>query len=698
MDQIGPLRALWRTTWSASIAASCPQREGSAVNLTRLRLPTRGLIKPPLALLLAVVVLVAGGTAFALIGPFQHAGPQGDGTSVTSNGWTVTPAGRQVQLGERPYGAALSPDGRTLLVSNDGQWMQSLQVVDTASGAVVQTISYQTPQALWIGVTWSPDGRHAYASAGGDNKLRVYDVAGQRLTERDSIPIPTSTASPNPHPAGIAVSPDGKTLYAAENLADSVALIDLATAKVTAAVPVGHNPYTVALDRDGRLAFVSNWGASTVSVLDTATARITRTIPVGTHPSALRLGPGGRQLYVADTDADSVSVIDTATLAVTTTINLAPYPGAPVGSSPNALAASPDGRTLYVANAGDNDVAVVDLQDASVRGLIPTAWYPTGLELTKDGDRLLVLNAKGLGAGPNPNGPNPYTDAQLRGTVGWQSQYIGSMIQGSLSIVAVPDADALASYTEQVQRNDDFGLGDQVRTQGARPEQVIPRHVGDPSPIKHVIYVVKENRTYDQVLGDLGKGNGDPSLTLFDPTVTPNQHQLANRFVTLDNFYANAEVSADGWSWSTAAYANTYDQKSWPPNYGGRNKPYDFEGGNLASSPGRDPDTGYLWDRLDDAGVSYRNYGFWIQLPGTVGPTNNVATTEPNLQANTDHAFPGYNNAIPDQARADEWLREFRQFEANGNLPTVERLPSASNWQNSRSHSSARTWSGMALL
>src|SRR6266487_4001098 len=420
------------------------RERSAAVNLPRLRLPSRGLIKLPLPLLLAVAVLVAGRTAFGLIGPLRHPGPQGDGTGVTTNGWLVTPAGRQVQLGERPYGAALSPDGRTLLVSNDGQWMQSIQVVDTSSGKVVQTISYQTPQALWVGVAWSPDGRHAYASAGGNNKLGVYDVAGQHLTEGDPIAIPTSTASPNPHPAGIAVSPDGKTLYAAENLADAVAVVDLATAKVTATVAVGHNPYTVALGPNGRLAFVSNWGA--------------------------------------DTDADSVSVIDTATLAVTSTISLAPYGGAPVGSSPNALAVAPNGGTLYVANAGDNDVAVVDLEHASVRGLIPTAWYPTGLELSRDGGRLLVLNAKGLGAGPNPNGPNPYTDAQLRGTVGWQSQYVGSMIQGSLQIVGVPDADMLASYTQQVQRNDDFGLGDQVRTQGARPEQVIPRHVGDPSP------------------------------------------------------------------------------------------------------------------------------------------------------------------------------------------------------------------------
>ncbi|HMA46312.1 MAG TPA: alkaline phosphatase family protein, partial [Frankiaceae bacterium] len=393
----------------------------------------------------------------------------------------------------------------------------------------------------------------------------------------------------------------------------------------------------------------------------------------------MRLSPAGDELFVADTDADTVSVVDAATFAVTATIDLAPYRGAPVGSSPDALAVSPDGRSLYVANAGDDDVAVVDLRKGRerVRGLIPTGWYPTGVEIGSDGRRLFVLNAKGLGAGPNPNGPNPYTDARRRGTPEWQSQYIGSMIQGTLSTVDVPDPARLARYTRQVYRNNDFGDRDRLRTSGSRPQRVVPRRVGDPSPVKHVIYVVKENRTYDQVLGDLGKGNGDPSLTLFDRRSTPNQHELASRFVTLDNFYANAEVSADGWSWSTAAYANTYTQKSWPPNYGGRNKPYDFEGGNLATSPGRDPERGYLWDRLDQDAVSYRNYGFWIVLPGTVDRPNEVAGTEPSLAAHTDHAFPGYNNAIKDQVRVDEWLREFHRYEADGSLPTVEllRLP-----------------------
>ena len=257
----------------------------------------RSRAKLSITVLFGALVLAAGGAAAAGTRS-GHAGPQGDGTAVTTNGWTVTPAARQVQLGERPYGSALSPDGRTLLVSNDGQWKQSLQVVDTGTGAVRQTIPYLTPEALWVGVAFSPNGRHAYASAGGNNKIRVYDVDGQRLAEGPSVAVPPGLASPNPHPGGIAVSPDGKTLYAADDMADAVTVVDLTAGHPVATVPVGHNPYTVALDRAGRHAFVSDWGADTLSVLDTATNQVVKTIRVGTHPSALRLSPAGDRLFL----------------------------------------------------------------------------------------------------------------------------------------------------------------------------------------------------------------------------------------------------------------------------------------------------------------------------------------------------------------------------------------------------------------
>ncbi|PZS31734.1 MAG: phosphoesterase [Pseudonocardiales bacterium] len=560
-------------------------------------------------------------------------------------------------------------------------------VLDAATGAVRQTISYTSPEGLFVGVAFSPDGTHVYASAGGNNKVRVYDVLADRtLVEGAPIPLPTidpAGVTVNHFPAGVAVSADGRTVWTANSLSDSASIIDVATRTVRVA-PVGPNPYAVALSPDGHRAYVSNWGAASVSVLDAASGATEGVIPVGEHPSALLVNPKRDELYVADTDSDQLSVIGLQHNTVTRTIELAPYHHAPVGSNPNALALAPDGATLYVANAGADDVDVVRLAGSTpgrgrsgdvVAGRIPTGWYPTGVEVSDDGGTIYVANAKGLGAGPNPNGPNPYTDAQRRPSDEFAAQYVGSMIKGTLSVIHTPDAKALERETAQVARNNHYPAGGNPEDTGAQQSNsVVPRHPGDPSPITHVIYVVKENRTYDQVLGSLGKGNGDPALNLFDDSSAPNIRGLARRYVTLDNFYAAAEVSADGWNWSTAATANTYTQKTWEANYsdnGGRNHPYQYEGGTFATAPGRTPDNSYLWDALDSAGVSYRNFGFWRF--GT-GP---VASTAPNLAAHTEPTYPGYDLTISDQTRMDAYTAAFHQFEATGSMPSMQfvRLP-----------------------
>jgi YVTN family beta-propeller protein len=612
-----------------------------------------------------------------------------DGTAVTSYGWTVTPAGEQVTLGDKPFGTALSPDGRTLLVSNDGQSTQSLQVVDTGTGSVRQTIAYTSPEALFVGLAFSPDGRHAYASAGGNNRIRAYDVQeGGTLTESASIHLPETNpagATVNHFPAGITVSPDGRTLWSANSLSNSVSILDL-TARTARIVPVGSNPYAVAISPDGSTSYVSDWGEQAVTVLDAATGAVSGTVHVGTHPSALEVNATRDEIYVADTDSDQVSVISLASDTVTRTVDLSPYKGAPVGTNPNALALTPDGGTLYVADAGANEVAVVRLGQADgedgVEGRIPTGWYPTGVEVAGGAGTLFVTNAKGLGAGPNPDGPNPYTDEARAGTPGHAAQYVGSMIQGTLSVVPVPDRETLDRYTRQTAKNDHWVPGPSGGREDAHaaapqdgPRSVIPRRAGDGTPITHVIYVVKENRTYDQVFGSLGKGNGDPALNLFDDSSAPNLRQLARQFVTLDNTYASAEVSVDGWNWSTAATANTYTQKTWEANYSdmpGRNHPYDYEGGTYATAPGRDPHQSYIWDYLDQAGVAYRNFGVW-----RFG-AEPVASTAPNLAAHTDPAYPGYNLDMTDQTRMDEYTREFRGFESSGSMPTMQlvRLPS----------------------
>ncbi len=603
-------------------------------------------------------------------------GPR-SGTAINSHGWFLTPAGKQVRLGDRPYGLAMSSDGKTLLVSNDGQSTQSLMVIDRTTGTVVQTIPYKAPESLYIGVGFSPDSKHAYASAGGNNKIRVFDVRGQQLTETNSIKLPLPKTpqgkDTNPYPAGLAISADNNNLYVADNLADSMSIVDLAKGTVTATIPVGHNPYTVMLSKDQKYAYVSNWGDVTVSVIDLSVAKVVQTISVGTHPNAMALNPKNNELYVANADSDTISIIDTKTNKVLRTIDLAPYPGAKEGSSPNALVVSPDGENLYVANATNNDIAVICLkQKDKVIGLIPTAWYPTGIIISPDGKQLNVINAKGLGAGPNPGGPNPYREPESP-----PNQYIGSMIQGSLSMINVGDYQQLKKYTQQVIQNNGFDEGSKIRVAGQPQENVIPLHRGEASPIKHVIYVIKENRTYDQVFGNLGKGNGDPSLDLFGEESAPNQRELARRFVTLDNFYADSEVSADGWNWSVGALANTYVQKNWPQNYSGRNRPYEFEGGNYATSPGTNSQDAFIWNKFSDADISYRNYGFRVFKGKVAANPTTGKTTEPRLQANTDLKYAGFDLTIKDQSRIDEWLKEFRNYEAKGNLPTVElvRLP-----------------------
>jgi len=518
-------------------------------------------------------LLGSGGTALAT--HVIMAGPQGDGTGVTSYGWSIRPAGRQIDLADgtwwadRPYGQGLSPDGRTLLISSAGASKESVKVVDTASAMVRQTIPYTAPAAVNVGVVWSPDGTKAYISAGGNNKVRTYSFNGGRLTEGSSIAVPR-------YPMGLAISKNGKTLYAAENRGDALAVIDLTSAAVTSVLvgscseqggPVNFGtaqpqcqPYGVALSADGTTAYVSNWGEKSVTPINTTSRSAGPKITVGTHPSALLANPraGRHQLAVANGDSDTISIIDTTTNGVVRTINLAPYANAPQGSQPNALAFAPDGNTLFVANAGNNDVDVVDLaaDKEPIVGLIPTAWYPSGVDVSPDGRTLYIANAKGLGAGPNPG--------YQQGQYGPPNQYVGSMMHGTLQIVRTPDRGQLERYTEQVTRSNGFDERDGVRladNEGEHTGSVIPRRVGDPSPIKHVIYVVKENRTYDQVFGDLGKGNGDPSLTLFKDDSAPNIRNLARRFVLLDNYYAASEVSADGWSWSTEATANGYDQK-----------------------------------------------------------------------------------------------------------------------------------------
>lgn len=587
-------------------------------------------------------LMITTGSTYAAMNLNRTAGPGGENTGYTPYNTALTPAGQQITLGNFPMGGALSPDGSYLVVSNDGQGTQSLQVIDTKTNKVMQTIEYKSPEALYLGVAFSPDGKTLYASAGGNNKIRQFTFTDGQLSEKPAILLKDSKNS-NFYPAGLSVSPDGAHLYVANNLDHSVSKIDLGTQKIVQTVSVGKNPYTAFLSKDGKSLYVSNWGESSVTLLNPETMEVKKTIPTELHPNAIAENPVTGDIYISNSDDDSISIIDSKLQQVVQTLSVKPFNQSPTGSQPDALSVSKDGKTLYVANAGNNDVVMIDLSSkkAKIKGLIPTAWYPTGVYLNKD--KVMVTNAKGLGAGPNDQG-----------------QYIGSMIEGTLSVFDTPNEHELNQYTKQVYSNlTDKGEGKRT---GNNP---IPMNPEGKSPIKHVIYIIKENRTYDQVFGDLGKGNGDPSLTSFGEKITPNLHKLANQFVTFDNFYADAEISAQGHNWATAAKANDYTEKNWMANYSSRKRAYDFEGDNDAAYP----KAGFLWNNAQRSGVSFRDYGEFINFDKA---KNQWVATDPSIGDNFDPAFPGYNLDISDLDRQAEWEREFNEFVKNDNLPQLQ--------------------------
>ncbi len=620
-----------------------------------------------LALIAALSVCVTGAAVLAAV-PDDTPGPHPDGTGTTPEGWHITPAGRQTPLGPGPLAVAASPRGNLVLVADAGYSNHALLVVDPSTGSVIQkikapggksvggpwNISWGHSHSYYTGLVFSSDGSRAWASDGAGSSLHTYTIAGQTVSEGSRIRLTDNVGNAGAYPAGIAVNARDTRLFVAGNLDDHLYVVNAATGKVVDRAPVGHLPFGVALSQDRARVFVSNWGARTVTVLDASTRAFIRTVHVGTHPGAIVASPTADEIYVANADSDSVSVLDSVTGSVLRTIDLRPYPNAPVGGSPNALAVSSDGSTLYVTNAGDNDIAVVHLAPGSaagedVAGLIPTAWYPDGVALDPTDDTIFVANMKGLGIG-----------AMTDPTVYWPI-----LMRGTLSTIPVPTATRLATYTAQVRKNDLFDALPTVPS-----GSVIPTGPGDTGPIKHVIYVLKENRTYDQVLGDLEQGNGDPSIAIYGQDVTPNQHEFARRFATFDNFYADAEVSADGWSWANGAYANDYIQRNWPLDYNGYGRPYDFGGFDVdekAGLPGEEPGEGsYLWDQLAEAGVSYRNFGFFMDNPV------NIPKSMPNLVGHTDMKYPGWDLLVPDQVRIDRWLHVFAGYERAGSMPTVQ--------------------------
>jgi YVTN family beta-propeller protein len=629
-------------------------------------------------------------------------GPRGSGTVRLPNQWWLKPVGRQIVLGDFPVNIALHPSGDYAAVLHCGHGQHEIIVLTIPEGKIVSRANLDES---FYGITFSENGSKIFCSGAGDECVYVFNFNKGYLSEPAVVQLREKRL--RAMPGGIAASSDGKRLFVANVLGHRVTEVELDTQSVRREVRLGTNdlvavdpqaevtedeaairkraeavfdpgnsedpyPYACVLDERQQRLYVSLWAQSSVAVIDLKTGDVLHRWKTEEHPNEMVLSKSGKHLFVANANRNTVSVIDTANGRVVETLLAELQPNSPPGNTPNSLALSRDEKLLFVANANINTVAVFDISEfgrSRSLGFIPVGWYPTSVRVSANGKHLFVANGKGIISKANRHGPQPGNDppATVR-------EYIGGLLRGTFSIIDLPVGEELERrmkrYTVQA-----FSCMPNADKPVARNEEnPIPAEVGGKSPIKYCIYIVKENRTYDQVLGDMPEGNGDLSLCLFPEKITPNHHKLAREFVLLDNFYVESEVSADGHEWTMGAYATDFVEKSWPLSYGhNKHKKYTYPAeGNF---PIAMPSEGYLWDRARQAGVSYRSYGEFVQ--------NRKGTNEPcftrvaSLKGHFDPWFRSFDMDYPDVLRAERFISELKRFEKEGEMPRLQivRLP-----------------------
>ena len=603
------------------------------------------------------------------------------GTVLLPNGWSLDPSGRQVGLGgDFPVQIARHPSEPILAILFAGYGTHEVVTVDAESLDVIGRVALPSS---FSGLAWSPDGSRIFAGGGFDDVIYRFDHDAGLLVGKAvfNYPEPDAPADPAPDdeqdiigtdrrvPGGLALTLDGKVLWVANTWGHSVARFDAETGALLGETSTGPDtyPFGLVIAPDGARVYASLWGASGVAVFDAETAEVVATWPTEEHPNEMLLARDGALLYVANANRNTVTLFDTFEGRAIETIGTAIAPDAPAGSTPNALALTPDERVLLVSNANTNNLAAVNVEEpgrSKPMGFIPVGWYPTSVRFGNDGKTIFVTNGKGGASKANRGGPQP-TSPRTPTT-----EYIAGLFQGTLSAIPMPEPAAMAAMTQTVYRCSPLRPDDPSAVNAERPEgNPVPAAVGGESPIKYCLYVIKENRTYDQVFGDMPEGNGEPSLCLFPEAVTPNHHKLAREFVLLDNFYVESEVSADGHEWTMAAYATDFVERTWPLGYrGDRRVPYPAEGAFDIASPAG----GYLWDRAKEAGVSYRSYGEFVQN----GPTPDDPGT-PRVEALEGHIDPFYRSydlSYTDVQRADRFEAEVQRFEAEGEMPRLQVL------------------------
>lgn len=664
-------------------------------------------------------------------------GPLGDGTYIVPTNQLIDPAGLTVEFPGRPVGVAKHPSEPLLAVKN----RLDVLLLDAASGSIRQTLPMPRDGASFCGLEWMPDGGAFWVTSAKRYAHRASRQADGTFAWDAEIELPGPGGQGDSAPGGIAIDERRGLAYICLSRNNSIGVVDLAGRKVLEEIPVGIAPYDVKLHRDylfvtnwggsrpaegavtgptsgsrvsvdvrgiantGSVSIIQLQSIASVRVAEGASAAqvadrdhhvtpmndargwTSFDVAVGLHPSGMAFSPDGDRLYVANANSDTVSVLKTSVVqpglvAVEDELIVKPAPNLPFGSAPNALAVSPDGAWLYAALGGNNCIAVVDLEAGKVNGLIPTGWYPGDVQIDAASNVLYVANTKGVGSRNQEFEQIAKRVGEYQAVEVPPGEYYNSHThRGSVSIIPAPGEDELKELTYRVATN--MRLPQIEAAMDAKParekrETPVPTRPGEFSPIKHVLYIIKENRTYDQILGDLPQGNGDPSLVHFGRDVTPNHHALAEEFVLLDNFYCNGVLSADGHQWVAEGYVTDYIEKQ----FGGFTRSYPYAGDDALAYAS----SGFIWDQVLAKGLTFRNYGEMVQAKITPkdatwaqiyaqyqngGDAIKIEATShiPTLQANMNPRFIGFPGVVQDVYRAKVFLEEFAEFEKNGNLP-----------------------------
>jgi YVTN family beta-propeller protein len=574
------------------------------------------------------------------------------------NGWSLTPVGKSLPLGDLPLNIVVSPSKKYLAVTNNGEGKQTLQLIDVKGEKVVHAV--KIPKS-WYGLKFSADEKFLYASGGHDNWILKYAIQNNKLKLSDSIKLGDKWPR-KISPAGIEIDDAKNLLYVVTKENDSLYIIDLKTKNTLSAKKLGGEAYTCLLSPDKKRLYISCWGCDKVYIYNTQTRELSTEIPVGDNPNEMCLSKNGAYLFVCNANDNSVSIINTSQRKVIETLNAALYPNSPSGSTTNAVALSEDEKTLYIANADNNCLAVFDVSkpgSCTSKGFIPTGWYPTNVKVV--GKKIYVANGKGFSSKANPLGPNPVRKKEEVVYQGGKAvnQYIGHLFTGTMSIIDQPTEKQLGIYSQAVYANTAYQK-DKELLSNSENGNPIPKKVGDKSPIKYVFYIIKENRTYDQVLGDVKEGNGDPSLVLFGEKYTPNQHKLAKEFVLLDNFYCDGEVSADGHNWSMGAYATDFLEKNWPSSYGGRGGDYNAEGTRAIAN-----NKVFIWDQCKKSNITFRTYGEFA---------DDYQANLPVLENHFCPYFTSWEQKVRDTTRFFQWKREFDSLLSKNAVPQFNSL------------------------